>query len=164
MGTELGEGFWCRGNRARLGQSQGIGRETTSSSPSSRVPCRTGVMPILQRGKQRLREARPPMYLPAGVLGLKFTQTAGGCSLPAHLLLWLGMQRWMPCFCTLSYCFPELAHRAHLWKSQGLPGQEGRLPGIITASHVNSILSHSPCLSPEEKPGPGSGTFSHYWL
>ena len=121
-------------------------------------------MPILQRRKQRLREVRPSMYLPAGVLGLEFTQTAGGCSLPAHLPLWLGMQRWMPCFCTLSYCFPELEHQAHLWKSQGLPGQEGRLPGIITASHVNSILSHSPCLSPEEEPGPGSGTFSHYWL
>ena len=100
-------------------------------------------MPILQRRKQRLREARLPMSLPVGVLGLECIQTeldAAPC--PHTYMLWLGMHRRMPCLCTLSYCFPELAHQAHPWKSQGLPGQEGRPPGIITASHVNSILSH----------------------
>ena len=99
-------------------------------------------MPILQRRKEAQRSKATDVAPSWGVGTGAHTDSAGCCSLPHTYLLWLGMYRWMPCFFTLSYCFPELAHQAHLWKSQGLPGQEGRPRGIITASHVNSILSH----------------------
>ena len=84
MGTELGEGFdaeetghvWVRARALRGRQPPHL---PVPESPAGLVSC------PFYRGGKRLREARPLMSLPAGVLGLECIQTqlaAAPCHTP----------------------------------------------------------------------------------